>query len=70
MKQPARTPPDVINLRRIELGVSFAEMERRTGINRGTLNTKIQDVDNFPHGQLKKLAAALQSDWRTWIDAA
>jgi transcriptional regulator with XRE-family HTH domain len=70
MRPAPTTPPDVINLRRIELGISFSQLQRDTGINRSTLSQHVKFYKEFKLSHLEKIGQALDLPSSTWFDAA
>ena len=60
--------PDVINVVRKSLGISDEALGSACGMPRSTLRTKIQNIDLFTLGELKRIGPALGTDYKTWLD--
>lgn len=64
------TPPDVINIVRLELGLTDDALAIESGIPRSTLRTKIRNIDLFTIGELKRIGPALGVDYKSWLEEA
>lgn len=65
-----KSPPDAINLRRIEIGLTEVALATAAGFPVSTLRTKINNFNLFTLYEIKRLGPALGVDYRIWIDAA